>query len=174
MRSETLSDWKMQKDSVPPSCATLVIGYGNDLRSDDGAGIRAATMIAAQLPQARVIISHQLTPDLAVDIATADQVVFVDAYAAHKAGAKLRIAKIPGDAAGSASALLAHHCDPANLVGLAGRLFGRVPDAWVMGIPAYCFDTGENISPETSRRIDEAVALFGESAFFGTWKGEPT
>ena len=47
----------------------LIIGYGNDLRSDDGAGIRAATMIAARDLAARVIACQQLTPELADDIA---------------------------------------------------------------------------------------------------------
>ncbi len=149
---------------MPPLHETLVIGYGNDLRSDDGAGIRAATMIATQSPQSRVIIAHQLTPDLADDIATAAHVVFVDAYEAQEAGAKLRVEKISTTDAGNAS-VIGHHGDPAGLIQLADQLFGTVPDAWIVGIPAFSLDAGETISTETLHMIDEAVALIGGRAF---------
>jgi hydrogenase maturation protease len=149
---------------MPPLPATLVIGYGNDLRSDDGAGIRAASILAENSPQSHVIITHQLTPDLAEDIASEARVVFVDAYAAQETGAKLRIEKISGEAVGSLSAM-GHHGDPANLLHLADLLFGKIPDAWVVGIPASSFDMGDTISPETLQMIDEAVALIGGSAF---------
>ena len=113
---------------------TLIIGYGNDLRSDDGAGIRAAEMIAGRTKPAsrsRVIITHQLTPDLADDIAAAEQVIFVDAYVARAPGAELRVEKVTADLAGSARAL-GHHGDPAGLVRLADLLFGASPEAWLV------------------------------------------
>ena len=139
--------------------ARLIIGYGNDLRSDDGAGIRAATMIAARDLAARVIACQQLTPELVDDIAAAAQVVFIDAYAADERGARLRIERI-GD--GDMSRSQGHRGDPAALLDLARRLNGRAPEAWVVGIPAYCFDAGEAISRATAQRIDEVVAWFGE------------
>ena len=139
--------------------ARLLIGYGNDLRSDDGAGIRAAQMIAARDLPVRVITCHQLTPELVDDIAAVAQVVFVDAYAASERGARLRIERI-GD--GNAGGAPAHRSDPAALLELARRLHGRVPDAWVIGIPAYCFDAGEAISRATAQRVDEVVAWFGK------------
>lgn len=148
---------------------TLIIGYGNDLRSDDGAGIRAAELIATQSrpdSRAHVIITHQLTPDLADDIAAAGQVFFVDAYRARAPGATLRVEKITADLAGATRAL-GHHGDPAGLLRLAKRLFGSSPAAWLVGIPAYDFAAGETISPETLQMIDAAVALIGERAFSG-------
>ena len=148
----------------------LVIGYGNDLRSDDGAGVRAATILAAQSLPLRVVIATQLTPDLAEDIASAAQVVFVDAYPAPESGASLRVEKIFGDEAEKPS-VMGHYGNPAALLHLAEELFGASPDAWMVGIPAYSFIAGETISPETSYWIDEAVALIGECAFSGKWKG---
>jgi hydrogenase maturation protease len=145
---------------VPSLAGTLVIGYGNDLRGDDGAGVRAATRIAAQEPQAQVIISHQLTPELAVDVAAATQVVFIDAYAAEERGARLRIERICGDDLAARASALVHHSQPAQLLSLARRLFGSLPEAWAVGIPAFCCAAGESVSPETAQRIDEAVALF--------------
>ncbi len=41
----------------------LVIGYGNTLRSDDGAGKRVAELVAEwQLLNVRSLLVHQLTP----------------------------------------------------------------------------------------------------------------
>ena len=159
----------------------LVIGYGNDLRCDDGAGVRVATKLAEQFPPLRVIVAHQLTPELAGDIAAAEQVVFVDAYAADARDAALRVERISrgspvshisGKAAGAAS-VLGHRGDPDALIGLANRLFGADPEAWVVGIPAFYFGLGEVLSPETRCRIDEAVALIGKNEFRETQGGSP-
>ena len=150
---------------LPP--AELVIGYGNTLRSDDGAGVIVATRVAEQSPEWRkspeVIVTRQLTPDLAESIASAAQVVFVDAYAADQRDAGLRIERLSNGDTQAASAL-DHHADPAALLGLADRVFGKQPDAWVVGIPAFNFDIGESVSPATLRCIDEAVALLGGRA----------
>lgn len=151
---------------MPPLPETLVIGYGNDLRGDDGAGVRAASLIAARLPQSRVIVTHQLTPDLADDIAAAVRVVFVDAYPADDQGAPLRVERIHAGGADHADTL-GHHGQPAGLVQLADRLFGTPIEAWVVGIPAFNFDVGERISPETRLRIDEAAELIVGDAFAG-------
>jgi Ni,Fe-hydrogenase maturation factor len=59
----------------------LVIGYGNTLRRDDGAGVRAAEMMAVdpRFAAVEVLMVYQLTPELSLDIATASLVVFIDA-----------------------------------------------------------------------------------------------
>lgn len=74
----------------------LVIGYGNDLRGDDAAGLRAASLLAEQY---RDHHHHRRTPapELAADIAMADRVVFLDAYPAKHKGASLHVERIRGD-----------------------------------------------------------------------------
>ena len=59
----------------------LVIGYGNPLRGDDGAGWKAAELLAEdpRLAGAVVLARHQLTPELADDVSRASLVVLVDA-----------------------------------------------------------------------------------------------
>ena len=143
---------------MPLPESTLVIGYGNVLRSDDGAGVIAATRLAEQSSPPRVIAAQQLTPDMAESIASAAQVVFVDAYAADRRDAGLRVERIASGDIQPAPAL-DHHADRAALLRLADRLYGKRPDAWVVGIPAFRFDIGESVSPATARRIDEAVEL---------------
>ena len=96
-----------------------IIGCGNPVRSDDGAGVIAATRLAEQastLQQApRVIAAQQLTPDLAENIASAAQVVFVDAYAADQRDAVLHVERIASGDIHPAPAL-DHHADPAAAV----------------------------------------------------------
>jgi hydrogenase maturation protease len=58
----------------------VVIGYGNTLRGDDGAGPAVAQAIADRaLPGVRSLAVPQLTPELAEIVAEANLVVFVDA-----------------------------------------------------------------------------------------------
>ena len=58
----------------------LVIGYGNTLRGDDGIGPAVAGEIdRLAVPGVRVIVVHQLTPELAADLAACRRAVFIDA-----------------------------------------------------------------------------------------------
>jgi Ni,Fe-hydrogenase maturation factor len=76
-------------DPETEAAPVLVIGYGNTLRRDDGVGVRAAELIAAdpRLAHARVLAVHQLTPELALDIGAVSLVIFVDADARGLPGA---------------------------------------------------------------------------------------
>lgn len=59
----------------------LIVGYGNTLRRDDGVGVRAAELMGSdpRFAGIEVLTVYQLTPELALDIAAASLVVFVDA-----------------------------------------------------------------------------------------------
>jgi hypothetical protein len=60
----------------------LVIGYGNELRGDDGVGPKTAMAVSEwHFPGVKTMVCHQLTPDLAEPIAAAERVVFIDAVA---------------------------------------------------------------------------------------------
>ena len=142
----------------PPGDALLVIGYGNELRGDDGAGVRAAELFAERCPAARVIVVPQLTPELAEGVAAAARVVFIDAYAASESYAPLRVERLMPNAA-SAAPLFAHRGDPAVLIALCSRLYAHFPETWVLGIPAFCCTAGASLSCATLRRIDDAVAF---------------
>ena len=131
----------------------LIIGYGNTLRGDDGAGPRVAEAVAAlNLPGVRALPCPILTPELADPISQAGAVIFVDAAvdAPHKVRfRKLRPAK--------SAQIMAHAASPATLLALARGVFGRAPKAWWLTIPAMTFDFGADFSPETQQGI--ALAL---------------
>jgi hydrogenase maturation protease len=132
----------------------LVIGYGNELRGDDGAGPRVAASVAAcAWDGVRAIACHELTPELADAVASARRVVFVDA--AVGPGESVRLQRIgPADAV----PFRAHSGDPASLLALARAVFHRCPPAWLLTIPAVAFDFGGEFSAPTRRGLGTALA----------------
>ncbi|MBP7600510.1 MAG: hydrogenase maturation protease [Thermoflexales bacterium] len=144
----------------------LVIGYGNTLRSDDGAGPFVARALEARVPAGtRILDAHQLTPEMAIDISVATRVVFVDAIdvtrglarresAPQESGPRVsRLEPEPG-----ADPLNPHASDPGSLLWLAKTLFGGAPEAWLVAIPGTEFGFGETLSPGTARASADAIA----------------
>ncbi|MGB7620863.1 MAG: hydrogenase maturation protease, partial [Terriglobia bacterium] len=72
----------------------LVIGYGNTLRGDDGAGPRVAEMIARRFPQVDSLVLHELQPELAEAVSGYEEVIFVDAHVLQKT---LMVKELRGD-----------------------------------------------------------------------------
>ena len=133
----------------------LVIGYGNTLRSDDGAGQRVAEKIGEwKLPGVRSIAVHQLTPELAENIAQADTVIFVDAIATKDNSVSVKLQKLEAEAENTS---LGHSCNPRSLLSLTKILYGKVTKAYWVLIPAVNFDFGEEFSSLTERGIDIAL-----------------
>ena len=136
--------------------AALVIGYGNTLRGDDGAGPRVAQLLATT-DDAAVLVRHQLVPELADDLKDRAVVVFVDAATTLAAGA-VAARRLAASAAAEAPGLT-HHCTPEALVLLAERLYGAKPRAFLVTIGAGSFDLGEELSPPVAAALPEAVAV---------------
>ena len=159
----------------------LVIGYGNTLRSDDGAGPFVARALEGRVPAGtRVLDAHQLTPEMAIDISVATRVVFVDAIDATRETAPRETAPretAPRETAPRESApqesgprvsrlepepgadpLNPHASDPGSLLWLAKTLFGGAPEAWLVAIPGIEFGFGEDLSPGTARASADAIA----------------
>lgn len=144
----------------------LVIGYGNTLRSDDGAGPFVARALEGRVPAGtRVLDAHQLTPEMAIDISVATRVVFVDAIDATRETAPResapqesgpRVSRLEPEH--GADPLNPHASDPGSLLWLAKTLFGGAPEAWLVAIPGIEFGFGEDLSPGTARASADAIA----------------
>jgi len=151
----------------------LVIGYGNTLRGDDGVGPRVAEAIGhLRLPGVRTLICPLLTPELADQISRAEKVIFVDAelvagYTLQVAGSgssnvqpstcnfqPIRWRKLEPS---ETSQLMAHAADPRTMLALSRDVFGRLPEAWWLTIPAVELGFSEEFSPAVQRSFAEAV-----------------
>lgn len=96
----------------------LVIGYGNPRHRDQAIGYQAAEMLGG-------LACYYLTQELARTVASTDRVIFLDA-----APGSLQVSEVHAEAFPSDDPHVP--LTPAQLLGVAQRLFGRAPKAWVI------------------------------------------
>jgi hydrogenase maturation protease len=144
---------------VIPRPSILIIGYGNELRGDDAAGPVAARALAAlNLPGVRVLVTQQLTPDLAETVAPSTAVIFIDATAEETRNAAT-LNRIQPDP----EAVISNHISqPPGLLALAMALYGTAPPAWMARIPARGFDLGAGLSETAAQGVGQAVTAIRE------------
>jgi hydrogenase maturation protease len=155
-----------------PAAGVLVVGYGSTLRGDDGVGPRAAELARAdrRLAGATVLVRHQLTPELAADVAAARLVVLVDARADAESGAVVveRVAGavssgVPNGPAGvgpggpTGGGASTHHVGAAEVAALASDLWGARPDVFTVGVGAASFEVGDGLSAVVEHALPAAV-----------------
>jgi hydrogenase maturation protease len=136
----------------------LVIGYGNELRRDDGLGPRLARSIEAlAFPNVRVLTCHQLNPELADPISQAGAVVFIDAAIGR---VRVRVEKL---APATHSEGRAHCSAPTELLLLAKRIWNRCPTSWWITVPAFDLTFGEGVSDQAQAHMDDARIEFSQA-----------
>lgn len=134
----------------------LVIGYGNTLRGDDGVGPLVASQVAAwHLPQVNAMDIHQLTPELAAEISQAEVVCFVDAWVPPPGEGQdqCKIERLVPQVTQS----LDHDWSPNLLLHLSQTLYGHMPTAYHLLIPATKFDFSETLSPRAIHGMNWAI-----------------
>jgi len=133
---------------------TLVLGYGNRSRNDDGVGWFVIERLEElKLAGVELLASHQLEVDHAEIISRYDTVVFVDATIPQSPLPLARTVVKPR----FRSHAVAHYLTPGDLLELAMTLFGRAPSAVLFTIRGQDFNFGTTLSPETERSAREAV-----------------
>ena len=140
----------------------LAIGYGNRLRGDDGVGPavveRVGRLFSSKREKlVRALAVHQLTPELAAEIARSDVVWFVDAWAN---GRGLMVQKVSVDSSAPSSD---HGWSPGVLLYLAKSLYGAEPIAYHLLIPATQFDYGETFSELACSGVKWAIRAIAAS-----------
>lgn len=153
-------EWRMARSKPPssilyPPSSVVVIGYGNALRGDDAVGLHVAAAVDEwELPDVRVLVVHQLTPELAEPLAAADVAIFVDAYHAVEAKGVVHVRTIQPAATQPSQT---HAGNPGALLAFAETIYGHAPRAWWITVPAQDFAFGSDLSPLT--RQGQAIAL---------------
>lgn len=170
MKRDTSQSFEMttgaEKAEQADPTRILIIGYGNTLRSDDGAGQIVADIIEQwQIPTVQSLALHQLTPELAEPLSTAQLAIFVDVYIANpetEATPTLHCIDLNIDQALEPStnqiAPMGHTVDPRSLLALTQQVYNAVPPSWWILIPAINFEVGEQLSPMTQQGITAALA----------------
>ena len=161
----------------------LVIGVGNTLRRDDGAGISLAEAVAAMLVKqgstVEIRLLQQLLPEMAEEICElgAQTVLIADCrlensdvrdgwvrrLVAAEDGRRIRRLRSEDgsedgeDAVGDAAEMGSHGLGAAALIELARRLYGFAGEAWLATVPGADFGHGEGLGPATREAIDHLV-----------------
>jgi hydrogenase maturation protease len=148
--------------------AALVIGIGNPLRGDDGVGAVLLEELAGELGEwstagAELRAVHQLTPELALVVAEASRVLFLDACLAGQTKEPW-IEPLDAWAPGSGDRLQApgpdsHALEPATLLALAHSLYGWRGEGALLRVPAFAFPHGPGLSAPLLQAIPEARRL---------------
>ncbi|MCB9514459.1 MAG: hydrogenase maturation protease [Candidatus Krumholzibacteriia bacterium] len=135
---------------------TLVFGFGNPGRGDDGLGPALAAAVAELgLAGVDTDADYQLSVEDAATASRRDRVVFVDAAAQGPAPFALRRIE-PGSARPTFSS---HHVSPEGVLALARELFDAAPEAWLLAIRGYDFDEfREGLSDGAQANLAAAIA----------------
>lgn len=130
----------------------MVIGYGNELRGDDGIGNRIANIVDSwHLLTVKSLAFHQLTPELAAQLAEVNLVIFVDASIEEN----LQVEFLSSSDGYHNS--IVHFTDPKSLLALSQFLYGYSPPAWLIKVPGVNFELSDRLSPTAEKGI--AIAL---------------
>lgn len=148
----------MRLDEARPQ--TLIIGYGNPGRQDDGLGPALIDRLELRaLPDLLLQSNYQLTVEDALELTHAARVVFVDA--ALNLTQRFRLARIT---ANPKAELGSHTLAPDALLQLCKTLYQHEPEAWMLAIRGYEFDQfDEHLSHAAETGLNEA------EAFLLTW-----
>jgi hydrogenase maturation protease len=132
----------------------VVIGYGNPLRGDDGAGPMVAAAVGSSLRGVTVMTPQQLLPEMAAPIARAGLVVFVDAALGDEPGV---VSCDPVRGSGTTNGN--HTLSPAALLRLTRDAYGVEPPAWLVRIHGQAFDVGAPQSAPVEQALPHAIEL---------------
>jgi len=148
---------------------TLVIGYGNPDRQDDGVGWHILKNLAEQLgyqvpddPGASIEIFDskvdllyilQIYPELAETISQYDRVCFVDAHTSDITEEICWVDLSPE----YEKSPLTHHMSPKTVLSIASTIYGNKPSAILVSVRGYHFGFMRELSPHTKQLAQQAT-----------------
>ena len=140
---------------------TLIIGYGNPLRGDDGFGWHAAVRLQEIIHDAgiEILAVHQLTPELMDPVSRARRVIFIDAAVGEDAG-KLTVSAL--ETSGGPAPAFTHFATPAALLEGARALYGAKPEALLITVVGLDFEIGEELSGPVRLALESLAGKIGE------------
>ncbi len=147
---------------------TLIIGYGNADRQDDGAGWHILRNLALRLGEkvsddpgemfevfsekADLMFILQIYPELAETVSHYDRVCFVDAHTSDIPD-PISWQEISPEYEKSP---LTHHMSPRTVLSIAATIYEHQPTAILVSVRGYHFQFERELSPETEKLADQA------------------
>jgi hydrogenase maturation protease len=150
---------------------SLIVGYGNADRQDDGVAWHILTGIARRLgkpvpsapeegffPEGQPVdlwYVLQLAPEMAEDFSQYDRICFVDA---HTGNIEEEIRLQPVESSPAASAFT-HHLTAATCLALTQTVYASHPEALLLSVRGYQFGFARDLSEGTRRLSEQAVEM---------------
>lgn len=140
---------------------TLVIGYGNSTRGDDGIGWVAAERLAEEMldSDVRILARQQLALELAVELNEADRVILIDAVRGGSAG-RVRVERV--EPTSSPAEPFSHQLDSAILVECTRLLYGHCPETWLVSVAGESFEFSDQLSAPVAAALPMVLARVRE------------
>ncbi len=158
---------------------TLVIGYGNPSRNDDGVGLAVVNHLRQRLGQKTLdettdgfdelgdepgdeldtLFLQQLTPELAETVAAYDRLILVDAHT----GAYPDLVHQSELSPRHDPAMVSHILKPDHLLALALQFCGKAPRAELISVRGFDFNFGETLSQQTAQGVAQVVQHIWDS-----------
>jgi len=148
---------------------TLIIGYGNADRQDDGAGWHIlkilAERIGGQIPedpgasieietdQVDLCFTLQIYPELAETISHYERVCFVDAHTADISDEISWVELSPQ----YEKSPLTHHMSPRTVLSISATIYNKIPEAILVSVRGYNFGFARELSPQTVNIVEKAA-----------------
>lgn len=152
---------------------TLLIGYGNPDREDDGVawhilraitlklGLSAPASYEDEFPEDHHLdfaFTLQLTPEMAEEIAEYEYVCFIDAHTGNIPG-PVRLISVESEFQNSP---FTHHLTPQSLLSMCQTIYGKKPDAALLSVLGHRFLFSRELSAETALLVPQAVEFIWE------------
>jgi hydrogenase maturation protease len=148
---------------------TLIIGYGNPDRQDDGVAWHILTQLAARFGQTvpnnieedfapsglnpELLFALQLTPEMSEMIAEFERVCFVDAHTGNVPG-EVHIETVEPEFQTSP---FTHHLTATSCLYMVKTLYGKNPESLIVSVRGYKFGFEHSLSPKTAAHALEAT-----------------
>jgi hydrogenase maturation protease len=149
---------------------TILLGYGNPDRQDDGVAWHVLREVATRLGLSApsspddefsstdnldFLFSLQLTPEMAEDLAGYERICFVDAHTGNITE-EVRLIAVESEFQHSP---FTHHLTPQSLISMCETIYGHKPEAVLLSVRGYVFGFERDLSPATRNLIDKALEL---------------
>lgn len=147
---------------------TLLLGYGNPDRQDDGVawhvlhalagrrGVPAPSSYEEDFPAGgnpEFRFALQLTPEMAEEIAGYERVCFVDAHT----GSIDKQVNFISLAVEFQNSPFTHHLTPQSLLSICQAVYAKTPEAVLLSVRGYQFEFERELSDRTAALIPEAL-----------------
>lgn len=165
---------------------TLVAGFGNLYRRDDGVARYVVNALRARLGREPLdemddgfsdlghdidtVVLHQLVPELAEDLRNYSLVIFVDAHVGSTIPELLHEEIV---AVNFRTPFVYHQTHPSTVLALTKQMYGVTPEAVLLSLLGHDFDFGEGLSEETAALVEPAVTRILQLAGATTYQEAP-